>query len=365
MKVHIPSENFWNDKRVLITGHTGFKGGWLTLWLKSLGADLLGISLPPEKKPNFFDLVSLQNGMDSEFEDLRFNRKILNLTKSFEPEIVFHLAAQPLVRKSYDEPLETFSTNVMGTLNLFEAIRETKNVKAVVNVTTDKVYRNNEWIWGYREMDPIGGKDPYSSSKACVELITDCYRASFFKENSCRIATARSGNVLGGGDWSADRLIPDILAIKNSNKKFKIRNPNSIRPWQHVLEPIYGYLLLAENLYNDGKKFEEGWNFGPAPENQKTVMEVFQLTCKFLGVPVNWELLTTVLKPEAQFLALDSTKARQELGWYQTWSVSEAIEAVLDWHNQFELGNNLEDVSLEQISHFTKRIETKTQLYDV
>jgi CDP-glucose 4,6-dehydratase len=263
MNLHQTNSVFWRDKRVLVTGHTGFKGSWLSLWLQSMGAELCGVALAPPTNPALFDVARVAEGMDHQIADIRDYEKILTLMAEFKPEIVIHMAAQPLVRLSYKQPIETYATNVMGTVHVLEAARHVGSVRAIVNVTTDKCYKNREWVWGYREDEPMGGDDPYSNSKGCAELVSAAYRKSFLTEAGIALATARAGNVIGGGDWALDRLIPDVLRALESDSQVHIRKPHAIRPWQHVLEPLSGYLLLAQHLYDEGQVDAEGWNFGP------------------------------------------------------------------------------------------------------
>ena len=276
-------EEFYSGKRVLVTGHTGFKGSWLTLWLTIMGAKVLGYALEPNTDPSLFNVLNLQKDIDHVIGDIRDFEKLREVITEFKPEIVFHLAAQPLVRLSYREPRLTYETNVMGTVNLLEAIRQTKSVRAVVNVTSDKCYENKEWVWGYREIDPMGGYDPYSSSKGCSELITAAYRNSYFKNTEAAVASARAGNVIGGGDWAEDRLIPDIVRSLSQGKQIIIRNPKATRPWQHVLEPLSGYLLLGKLLYEKGQEFAEAWNFGPSDSSVMTVEEIVKKSIEIWG----------------------------------------------------------------------------------
>ena len=265
------NSSFWQGKKVFITGHTGFKGSWISLWLQSMKSDIYGYSLEPPTTINFFDEAKINDGMESFIGDIRDFDLLQDKIRTFNPDILIHMAAQPLVRLSYKQPIETYSTNVMGTVNVLEASRAAKNIGAIVNVTSDKCYDNKEWEWGYREDEPMGGFDPYSNSKGCAELVTSAYRRSFFLDSSINLASARSGNVIGGGDWAEDRLVPDALKAFENNKKLVIRNPLATRPWQHVLEPLSGYLRLAESLYDGKQKFSEGWNFGPKDSDNKNV----------------------------------------------------------------------------------------------
>ena len=342
----------WNGRRVLVTGHTGFKGGWLTLWLASLGAEVHGYSLAP-KDICFFSTTSLAENMQSSvLADLRDLDELRACMERVKPEVVFHLAAQALVRQSYQNPLETYTTNVIGTANLLEAIRTTTSVKAVVIVTTDKCYENREWEWGYRENDPVGGHDPYSSSKACVEILTTSWRRSFLEPLGIRVASARAGNVLGGGDWSDDRLLPDFLRALDTNKPLVIRSPDAIRPWQHVLEPLSGYILLAEKLLENTSDFAQAWNFGPNDEDAKPVNWMIRhLKTQCPDVQV---LLESSSQPhEANFLKLDISKARQSMGWQPRWRLAEALERTVEWHKAWRQGRNMSAFSLTQIVDYT------------
>ena len=342
----------WNGRRVLVTGHTGFKGGWLTLWLASLGAEVHGYSLAP-KDICFFSTTSLAENMQSSvLADLRDLDELRACMERVKPEVVFHLAAQALVRQSYQNPLETYTTNVIGTANLLEAIRTTTSVKAVVIVTTDKCYENREWEWGYRENDPVGGHDPYSSSKACVEILTTSWRRSFLEPLGIRVASARAGNVLGGGDWSDDRLLPDFLRALDTNKPLVIRSPDAIRPWQHVLEPLSGYILLAEKLLENASDFAQAWNFGPNDEDAKPVNWMIRhLKTQCPDVQV---LLESSSQPhEANFLKLDISKARQSMGWQPRWRLAEALERTVEWHKAWRQGRNMSAFSLTQIVDYT------------
>jgi CDP-glucose 4,6-dehydratase len=346
-------QHFWKGKRVFLTGHTGFKGSWMSLWLHSMGAIVKGFSLEPNTNPSLYKILSLDALIHSEIGDIRDLSALKASVLSFKPEIVIHMAAQPLVRYSYNEPLETYSTNVMGTANVLEAIRLFDTVRAVVVVTTDKVYENKEWPWGFRENEPLGGYDPYSSSKACAELVTAAYRQSFFSSNDApSIATARAGNVIGGGDWSQDRLIPDAIKAFEENKPLVIRNPSATRPWQHVLEPLSGYLMLAESLFTEGKRFAQSWNFGPGDKDCKSVKLILDDLVKIWGRDASWVLEQAAQPHEANFLKLDCSKAKFELNWNPRWEVSSALQMIVSWHKAFRSGLNMKDVCFEEIKNY-------------
>ncbi len=344
---------FWKDKKVFITGHTGFKGAWLSLWLQDCGANLTGYSQAPNTTPNLFNLASVADGMKSIIGDIRDLEKLTKTIIDFSPDIIIHMAAQPLVRHSYKNPLETYSTNVMGTVNLFEAVRRTASVKAVVNVTTDKCYENKEWFWGYREDEPMGGHDPYSSSKGCSELITNAYRKSFFNYlSSAKVASGRAGNVIGGGDWSEDRLIPDVLKSFESNKPAEIRNPFATRPWQHVLEPLSGYLVLAERLYVDGDEYSDAWNFGPEEESVKQVKTIIEYLVAKWGEGARWIHDDSEQPHEAQLLKLDISKAKKILGWEPRSNLFLALDSIIEWHKECLKGGDIKAITLKQIHEF-------------
>lgn len=345
-------ENFWNGKKVLITGHTGFKGSWLALWLQMLGAEVGGYALAPETEPNLFADLALDERINSIIGDVRDLPAFEKVVSDFQPEIVFHLAAQSLVRKSYRAPVETYTTNVIGTVNVLEAARHANWVKAVVIITTDKVYENKEWLWAYRENERLGGFDPYSNSKACAELAVAAYRNSFFAENNCLIATARAGNVIGGGDWSEDRLLPDVFRSLVFGEKLEIRNPFSVRPWQHVLEPLAGYLKLAERLYNGEKECADSWNFGPSEEDSKPVGWILEEIKRIWQEPVNWQIGTEKQPHEARLLKLDSTKARAELEWIPKLNINEAVKLTADWYRGCKEKNNLSEMTRNQIEFY-------------
>ena len=354
---------FWHGRKVFLTGHTGFKGGWLSLWLQSLGADLTGFSLSPPTNPSLFEQARVADGMHSKIGDIRNLDQLQAEIQRAQPEIVFHLAAQPLVRYSYDNPIETYSTNVMGTVNMLEAIRSTSSVKSVVIVTTDKCYENREWVWPYRENEAMGGHDPYSSSKGCAELVTAAYRSSYFnpseyERHGVGIATARAGNVIGGGDWSKDRLIPDILNAVNAGVLVQLRNPSAIRPWQHVLEPLHGYLTLAEKLYNDGQKFSEAWNFGPEQADCISVLDIANKLIEILGSKSNIETERNDGQPhEARLLRLDIAKARKLLNWRPYLDINTALRLTANW-SQFHFKNDdVRNITLSQIQSYQDLVD--------
>jgi CDP-glucose 4,6-dehydratase len=348
---------FWSRKRVFLTGHTGFKGSWLSLWLQHMGAEVTGYALAPPTKPNMYEMAKVDKGMESVMGDVRDKDKLVSSLLRAEPEIVIHMAAQPLVRRSYIDPVETYSTNVMGTVHLLEAVRCCRSVRSVVNVTTDKCYENKEWIWPYRENDALGGYDPYSSSKACSELITAAYKSSYFnasnfKDHQVAVATARAGNVIGGGDWSTDRLVPDILAAFSRGQPVMIRNPHAVRPWQHVLEPLRGYLMLAEKLYTHGPEYAEAFNFGPGDVDTKPVKWIVNLLAQKWGEPVCWNLDEGTHPHEASLLQLDVSKAAHRLGWRPIIGLSEALEMTIDWARAHHNGSDLKVQTVAQINQY-------------
>jgi CDP-glucose 4,6-dehydratase len=348
---------FWDRKRVFLTGHTGFKGGWLSIWLASMGAKVVGYSLAPKTIPSYFNVVGVESVLEQSYiEDIRDLPALSLAINMAMPDILIHMAAQPLVRYSYVNPVETFSTNVMGTVNLLEAARKVNSIKSILIITTDKCYENQEWIWGYRENEPLGGVDPYSASKACAELVTNAYRQSFFNGgiglSNSALASARAGNVIGGGDWSMDRLIPDALTAFEVGKPLVIRNPMATRPWQHVLESLSGYLMLAQALYEDGESFSSAWNFGPGDSGNMTVEEVIQILSNELGGELMWKQDPEVQPHEAHSLKLDCSKAHLLLGWKPRWSIGESIEKIVQWHHALKLGKNMKSVSLEQINEY-------------
>ena len=342
----------WRGKRVFLTGHTGFKGGWLSLWLQSLGAEVHGYALNPPTEINLFAVADIGKGMASSvIADIRDMSKFSQAMKMVNPEIVFHLAAQSLVRYSYAQPAETYEVNVMGTVNLLEAVRGTPSVKAVVNVTTDKCYENQEWVWSYRENEAMGGFDPYSSSKGCAELVTAAYRRSFLEPAGIALASARAGNVIGGGDWAPDRLIPDFLRAMDAGETLKIRSPLSTRPWQHVLEPLSGYLMLAEQLYTGGARFAEAWNFGPADEDSRSVRWIVERMAEMCK-EVNWQCDEAPQPHEANYLKLDSSKAHKFLNWQPRWRLQTALQKTVEWHEAWRKTEDMRTVTLAQIADY-------------
>lgn len=341
----------WQGRRVLITGHTGFKGGWLALWLARQAAEVHGVALPPPTEPSFFTTCRVADCLASSHDaDLREPGAVERVIAATRPEVIFHLAAQPLVRESYRRPLATVETNVMGTARLLDAVRHTDSVRAVVVVTTDKCYDNREWEWAYREGDALGGHDPYSASKAAAELITAAWRRSFLAEAGVAVATARAGNVIGGGDFAPDRLVPDVLRSIDAGETLHVRSPLAIRPWQHVLEPLSGYLLLAERLLLEGAAFAEAWNFGPPDADTATVASIVEQLCR--GSDAGWAIATNSHPHEARTLRLESGKARQRLGWRTRWTLAEAIDATLAWHRSWRAGADMHRLSLAQIAAF-------------
>jgi len=339
---------FWSGKRVLITGNTGFKGSWLSIWLHSMGASLTGYSLKPNTQPSLFIEAGLDKKYKTYYEDIRnpvlLEKAILNC----KPEIVFHLAAQPLVQDSYLDPLYTYETNVMGTANLLNALRKSKSIKSIVIVTTDKCYKNKEWDWGYRESDELGGFDPYSNSKACAELVSQSFRDSYFSYKKVGLATARAGNVIGGGDWTHNRAVPDILRSISSNKKLELRNPNAIRPWQHVLEPIYGYIILAQKLIHNPKKFSNAWNFGPNQDDARTVISIANDLIKKSNSNSQIIVNKSNLK-ETNILKLDISKSLSNLGWKPRLTLDSALELILRWNELYHQGEDSYSLCINDI----------------
>lgn len=352
MKPDAIPPDFWKGKNVLVTGHTGFKGSWLSLWLQKLGAEVHGYSLAPPTEPSLFVVANVSKGMaDSTIADIRDTEKLSRSMSAARPDIVFHLAAQSLVRYSYTEPGETYATNIMGTVNLLEAVRKAPSVKSVVIVTSDKCYENREWVWPYREDEPMGGYDPYSSSKACAEIVTAAYRRSFLEAAGIGVASARAGNVIGGGDWATDRLLPDFFRALDAGQSLVIRAPNAVRPWQHVLEPLSGYLTLAERLFADRAAFAEAWNFGPADGDTRPVRWIVeQLTAARQGA--SWQLDKNPQLHEANHLKLDSSKARMRLDWQPRWNLQSALGKTMEWHQGWCDNRDMNEFTLAQIEAY-------------
>ncbi len=350
-------QSFWSGKRVLITGCTGFKGSWLTLWLHMLGAEVYGYSLTPPTNPSMWEDLKLEKYMSKMlYADIRSYETLMGFIKETAPEIIIHMAAQPLVRYSYSFPRETYEVNVMGTVNLLDAVRETGLTKVVVNVTTDKCYENKEWIWAYRENEPMGGHDPYSNSKGCSELVTSAYINSYFANENSKtiIGSGRAGNVIGGGDWAEDRLIPDIIRSFSKNEPVYIRYPSAVRPWQHVLEPLSGYLTLAEKMYLDGQKFSGGWNFGPLDTDTKTVEEIVTEMCQIWGSGASWTKDSIEHPHEANLLRLDCSKARMLLNWQPVWNSAITLEKLTLWYKAYFENKNMLEITKEQIIEYMK-----------
>jgi CDP-glucose 4,6-dehydratase len=354
-KKNFVNPSFWKNKKVLLTGHTGFKGSWLSIWLKLMGVKLTGYSLAPPKKLSLFEIAKVKNGMKSIIGDVRDFKSVIKVVKKIEPEIIIHFAAQPLVRYSYRKPIYTYETNIMGTINLLEAAKKVRSVKVFLNITSDKCYENKEYLnKKYKETDPMGGDDPYSSSKACSEIITKAYRSSYFNNSKLALATARSGNIIGGGDWSVDRLVPDILRSIKNRKKILIRNPQSTRPWQHVLEAISGYIILIQKLYNNQKKYSDSWNFGPNYNDAKSVKWIVDYIIKSSGLKINWIHDKRVHVSEANYLKLSTSKTKSILGWKATWKLKDALNKTLEWHECWKKKDNMHKICEKQIISFIK-----------
>lgn len=349
--------DFWKGRRVFLTGHTGFKGSWLCLWLQELGAQLTGYALAPPTNPSLFEAARVAEGMTSVIGDICDADSLVRSMTQARPEVIVHMAAQSLVRQSYEDPLETYRTNVFGTASVLEAARRVPGLRAIINVTTDKCYENREWPWAYRESDALGGYDPYSSSKACSEIVTAAYRTSFFNpddytRHGVASATARAGNVIGGGDWARDRLIPDILSAFDDGKSVRIRNPNAIRPWQHVLEPLSGYLTLAERLYLEGPRHACAWNFGPLEEDARSVAWIVETMAGLWGEGTEWEVDGGQHPHEATYLKLDISRARTQLNWRPAIGLGRALELVVEWAWARRDRLDLRQFSMEQIRRY-------------
>jgi len=351
--------DFYRGKKVFLTGHTGFKGSWLCLWLHKLGAAVTGYALDPPTNPSLFELCKINQLVESTIADVRDGSLLTKAMLAAQPDIVIHMAAQPLVRDSYKIPVETYAINVMGTVNLFEAVRKCGSVKAVINVTTDKCYENKEREWGYREDEPLGGYDPYSNSKACSELVTSAYRSSYFNPrdyaaHGVGIASARAGNVLGGGDWATDRLVPDCVRAILKNEKVIIRNPQAIRPWQHVLEPLAGYLMLAQKLYEDGPRYSEAWNFGPDDSDAKPVEWLVKELCAKWGNNASYMVDPGKHPHEAHYLKLDCSKAKTAIGWRPLWDLEKAINSIIEWTKTYAGKGDVTAACMRQIEEYER-----------
>lgn len=361
MSARAPDRHFWGGKRVFLTGHTGFKGGWMSLWLQALGASVTGFSLRPPTNPNLFEVASVGHGMDGHIGDIREYKELEARMTGADPEVVIHMAAQPLVRESYVDPIGTYSTNVMGTVNLLQAVRSLPSVKAVVVITTDKCYDNKEWHWGYREDEPLGGYDPYSNSKGCAELVTAAYRSSFFNpelysNHGVAVASVRAGNVIGGGDWANGRLVPDIIRACEQGQPVVIRRPDAIRPWQHVLEPVSGYLKLAERLCLQGVQYGEAWNFGPLDEDVRPVAWVADKLVEVWGGGAKWALDEESNPHEATYLKLDISKARNRLQWNPALRLQDALTLTAEWAKAHQSGRDMRAYTLHQIAAYEAQL---------
>ncbi len=352
-------KGFWKGRRVFVTGHTGFKGSWLCLWLHELGAEVKGFALEPPTTPSLFNEARIAELVESEIGDIRDLDRVTQSINDFQPDILIHMAAQPLVRYSYDAPIETYAVNVLGTAHVLEAAKLCGSIKSVVSVTTDKCYENKEWVWAYRENEPMGGHDPYSSSKGCAELVTASYRRSYYEEKGIGLASARAGNVVGGGDWALDRLIPDILRAFEKEQPVVIRSSNAVRPWQHVLEPLSGYLVLAQRLFEKPGDFAEGWNFGPNEEDAKPVSWILdRMVDAWPGS--SWQLDQATNNPhEANYLKLDISKAKSKLDWQPTWDLKHTLENIVKWHRAWLSSDDIQAFSKIEINEFMNSLERR------
>lgn len=352
---------FWRGKRVFLTGHTGFKGSWLSLWLQSLGSEVTGYATNPPTTPSLFEVAEVARGLTSVIADIRDLASLQKAMKLASPDIVIHMAAQSLVRQSYADPVGTYASNIMGTVHVLESVCHTPSVKAVLVVTTDKCYENKEWPWGYRENEPMGGHDPYSSSKGCAELVTAAYRSSFMTQRGIAVATARAGNVIGGGDWAKDRLVPDTLKAFEQNNVVQLRNPQATRPWQHVLEPLSGYLTLAEHLYLQGPSYAEGWNFGPHEEDARAVQWIVEQLALSWGDGASWQQDADQHPHEANYLKLDISKAKTQLGWSPSWNLQTALQNITLWHRAWLDQQDMKKLCLDQIQQYTLAIQANAK----
>lgn len=347
---------FWKGRRVFVTGHTGFKGSWLCLWLDRLGAHVTGYSLPPPSDPSLFEMAGVATTMKSVTGDVIDHDSLRRAMSDAQPEIVIHMAAQSLVRYSYDNPVETFRTNVLGSVHALDIARTVKSIRAVVMVTSDKCYENNEWCWGYRETERLGGHDPYSASKACAEIVISAFQRSYFGDAKsgagAAVASVRAGNVIGGGDWALDRLVPDIMRSLLRNEPTVVRHPQATRPWQHVLEPLHGYMTLAERLFEGGHAYSSGWNFGPPEDSERTVGWIIEELYERWGVTFNWQRDPNPGPAESTFLKLDASKARSQLGWKPKLDLSTTLQWIVDWTRCYEKGHDMRSVSVADIDRF-------------
>jgi CDP-glucose 4,6-dehydratase len=363
------NSEFLRGKSVFLTGHTGFKGSWLSLWLQRLGADVTGYALDPPTEPALFDVARVAEGMRSIIADVRDRDRLVREVRDAAPELVIHMAAQPLVRYSYQEPVQTYETNVMGTVHLLEAVRQSPSVRAVVVVTSDKCYENREWVWGYRENEPMGGQDPYSNSKGCTELVVSAYRASYFSDNAgsrahpAAVGSGRAGNVIGGGDWAEDRLVPDLMRGFASGDSVRIRNPLAIRPWQHVLEPLAGYLTLAEKLTAEGRDFAQGWNFGPDEEDARNVQHVADEAAARWGGSAGWQLDEGAHPHEALSLKLDCSLAKAKLKWRPVLPLADGLDWTVEWYRAHASGHDMRKLTEAQIERYEARLQWKQEVY--
>lgn len=350
---------FWKGRRVLLTGHTGFKGSWMSIWLKEMGAELTGFALTPPTSPSLFDDAKVAEGMHSIIGDIRDLDALKKVFSESQPEVVIHMAAQPLVRESYHFPVETYAINVMGTVHVLEAVRHTPSVRSVVIVTTDKCYENKEWVWGYREDEPMGGYDPYSNSKGCAELVTSSYRRSYFHPakydtHKVAVASARAGNVIGGGDWADDRLIPDIIRSVMAGTSVNIRSPYATRPWQHVLEPVGAYLLLAEKLFTEGAAYAEGWNVGPRSDDARDVEFIVKSICANWGDDASYQIDSNPQPHEAGYLKLDISKIESRIGWRPVWPLPVTLEKTVSWYKRYTNGEDAKELCLSQLQDYIR-----------
>lgn len=355
--------DFWKGKKVLVTGHTGFKGSWLCMWLQQMGANVTGLALKPPSNPSMFEMARIADGMNSIESDVRDLEKVKKILNENKPEIVIHMAAQALVHYSYKDPVTTYTTNIIGTMNVLEAVRHCDSVRVVVSITSDKCYENLEWVWGYRENDRMGGHDPYSSSKGCAELLISAYRDSYFhpkdyQSHGVALASTRAGNVIGGGDWSGDRLVPDIIRAIIAGKPVLIRNPNAVRPWQFVMEPLRGYLMLAERLWDEGPKLASGWNFGPDIDEIENVQWIVEYLTEHWGEGASWVLDKGEHPHEDNFLKLDTTKAKSLLDWNPSLPLTTLLDWIVEWYQGYSHQEDMRELTEKQIARYVNRLQS-------